>query len=402
MLVADTLYNIGNILSDHKSNEDRALEVYRDAFRLYSEKLGEDHMDVANTLECIGTILSKKTADQKCLDEAMQCFLMAMNVHQSACKEHGSEELATLNAKVADLHKANDNHQDAEKYYRAALGMHRPQSDSDDSHALTNLNLAETLLLLGNHRQSIPHFSSALPSLRKRHDPKTPETLFSLARAHFLCQNHDLSLEALEESKSLLPPPPLLARIDLLASMVHSDAGRADPAIAAAASAAGRFRSLSAADDALRADLQRGRALLLGRRHREAMDVFENGIVRKVRYDRERNGDVVAQALDGMAAIHRARQRIDLSILCHKEELRARSDGGKIQDEEVAHCLVKLGKAMAENREYERAVGCLEKAKMILQRSNKSEEDLREVEQVLERVRKERKDFASAVDRWSN
>lgn len=141
--VADTIYNIGNILFECKMY-DEAMEFYSEALKQYTKNLGENCIDNASALQQMGLIYESK----EMVKESMQCFLECLHIFE--VNGVNNDENLDVGVVLFSLGKAYSSIKDFDRAkdflarsLRIRIGS-KPIENNTDA-ALTKLHLAHVL-----------------------------------------------------------------------------------------------------------------------------------------------------------------------------------------------------------------------------------------------------------------
>ena len=119
--VADSVFNIGNILNDW-GKEDEAYQFFQQALKLYTHLHGEDDVSVANCQ----TKLGKIHWNRKDVDSALKSFLHALRICEHEEEDDDTDDmLATIYKGTGDCYYSKKKYDQALENFAKCIRLHK-------------------------------------------------------------------------------------------------------------------------------------------------------------------------------------------------------------------------------------------------------------------------------------
>ncbi|MBP0018020.1 MAG: tetratricopeptide repeat protein [Cyanobacteria bacterium SBLK] len=231
--VASSLNNLAGLYSSQGRYEE-AEPLYSQALALRRKRLGEDHPHVASSLNNLASLYSS----QGRYEEAEPLFSQALALRRKRLGEDHPHVASSLN-NLASLYQSQGRYEEAEPLYSQALALSRKLLGEDHPDVATSLNnLASLYTSQGRYEEAEPLFSQALDLSRKRLGEDHPHVASSLNNLASLYQSQGryeeaepLFSQALDLSRKLLGEdhPDVASSLNNLAEL-YSSQGRYEEA----------------------------------------------------------------------------------------------------------------------------------------------------------------------------
>ncbi len=161
--LAGTLNNIGNTFYT-QGNYDEASAYFIRLLAIEEKHLGENHLDLAVTLNNIGNTLSA----QGNYDEASAYFIRLLAIEEKHLGENHLDLAVTLN-NIGNTLSAQGNYDEALVYYRRELAIE--EKHLGENHldlAVTLINIGNIYYTQGNYDEALVYYRRAL-AIREKH-----------------------------------------------------------------------------------------------------------------------------------------------------------------------------------------------------------------------------------------
>ena len=200
--VANTLYNLG-IVHSNMGNHEQAKEHYERALSIQLNKLGPEHIDVANTLHNLSIVHSNMGNHH----QAKEHYERAISIKLKNLAPEDIDVASTLQ----DLGKVQSNmgnHQQAKENYQRALSIKLKKLEPEHIDVANILHCLGTVHRhLGNHQQAKEHYERALSIKLNKLGPEhidVASTLRNLGKVHRHLGNHQQAKEHYERALSII------------------------------------------------------------------------------------------------------------------------------------------------------------------------------------------------------
>lgn len=115
-IVADSVFNIGNILNDW-GKEDEAYQFFQQALKLYIHLLGVEDISVANCQQKLGTIYWNR----KDVDQSLDSFLRALRICEEEDEGGEGGTLASIYRGIGDCYYNKGEYEQALEHFAKCL-----------------------------------------------------------------------------------------------------------------------------------------------------------------------------------------------------------------------------------------------------------------------------------------